>query len=157
MPSAGPWANRAKERICKRCFKPFLPTSPNHFMCGSPYDKKSCSYITILRKRINWHRRKSLLLQPHALGRICRSCRHLRFLHKKKSHCMFGDGKKCPCVAHKINLGIKSPHAKLDDQKVKEIRSLAIIKTHEFISKVYGVNRTTISKILRGERWAHVL
>ena len=56
------------------------------------------------------------------------------------------------------NSGIKNPHAKLNDQKVKEIKilikkGLSCIK----ISQEYNVARQTISNIKRNSHWQHVV
>ncbi len=52
--------------------------------------------------------------------------------------------------------GEDAPWAKLTEQQVREIRSLKGSLTMEQIGKRYGVARTTIDHIFRGDSWKHV-
>lgn len=53
--------------------------------------------------------------------------------------------------------GERSPRAKLDDGTVREIlQALQDGKSQRTIASMYGVGQMTISRIKRGERWAHL-
>lgn len=57
-----------------------------------------------------------------------------------------------------LHRGVHCNGAKLDDDKVREIREkLSRGISHNKISKHYGVSRKTISKIANGKTWTHVV
>lgn len=53
--------------------------------------------------------------------------------------------------------GEASPLAKLTASEVKKIRRLATSKTATAISKIYNISRWHVVRIVRGERWGHLL
>ena len=53
--------------------------------------------------------------------------------------------------------GVKSPHAKLNDSKVREMRSLALEGvSHKEISKRFMISHATANKVIRRLAWSHV-
>lgn len=47
--------------------------------------------------------------------------------------------------------------AKLDESKATSaLKMISIGYTHAKVAAIFGVRRETISKLFRGERWAHV-
>lgn len=53
--------------------------------------------------------------------------------------------------------GEDNPAAKLTEEQVQEIkRLLARGAGYRFLAERYGVSRTTIGEIARGQRWQHV-
>lgn len=52
--------------------------------------------------------------------------------------------------------GERHSNATLDDNAVREIRRLGGLMHHGAIAKQFRINRSTVSKIIRGERWTHV-
>lgn len=55
------------------------------------------------------------------------------------------------------HLGVRSPNAKLDDQKVREIRALHAIGTSiAELARRYGVERVVVRGVVRRRRWKHV-
>lgn len=52
--------------------------------------------------------------------------------------------------------GVKNPLAKLDDQKVREIRLKGLYKKQTELSQEYGVTRRVIRMVLNRETWSHV-
>lgn len=54
--------------------------------------------------------------------------------------------------------GVAHSHAKLDDDAIREIRTLrAAGRMYKDIAPIYGVHPGTIGGIVRGERWKHVV
>lgn len=54
-------------------------------------------------------------------------------------------------------IGERNPAARLTEAQVAEIkRLLARGAGHRFLAERFGVSRTTIGAIARGERWQHV-
>lgn len=47
--------------------------------------------------------------------------------------------------------------AKLTEVQVRDIRKLASVETHAALAERYGVVRQTIGKVIRRERWRHVV
>jgi hypothetical protein len=66
----------------------------------------------------------------------------------------------CPLSGHKFQRprGENSPVAKLTERDVRLIiyQGRTGLFTHEELGKIYGVNRSLISQILRGELWKHI-
>lgn len=54
-------------------------------------------------------------------------------------------------------LGIKHGRAKLNDEKVGEIRILVKEFTQERVAKMLGVGQSTINDIVTGKTWSHVV
>jgi hypothetical protein len=50
--------------------------------------------------------------------------------------------------------GMRSPHAKLTDQQILEIRASAELQ--RVLAERYGVRENAISRIKTGRRWAHI-
>ena len=65
-------------------------------------------------------------------------------------------------IAHKTGpIGERSPTAKLNENKVKEIKKRVIIGSRHIsnttdLAKEFGVNHSTILKIAKGQSWKHV-
>ena len=54
------------------------------------------------------------------------------------------------------NSGTKNGMAKLDETKVRQIRSMRVVATQENIAVLFGVSRRAVGQILSGKRWKHV-
>lgn len=52
--------------------------------------------------------------------------------------------------------GEKSPHAKLTEDQVREIRAMAGQMPQRLIADRFGIKQMQVSRIIRGERWRHV-
>jgi hypothetical protein len=52
--------------------------------------------------------------------------------------------------------GIKHHKCKLTEEQVLEIRKIGYSQTRTFLSKKYGVSRTNILGIIRGNFWKHI-
>ncbi len=56
-----------------------------------------------------------------------------------------------------IRRGNEQPTAKLNDQKVLEIRAAARLgEKHYLIAKRFGVSAELINRVVRGDAWTHV-
>lgn len=63
-----------------------------------------------------------------------------------------------PCHEKKsIQHGDKISNRKLTDVEVREIRILAGQVTQKELGRRFGVDRATISKVIRGVRWGHLI
>jgi len=56
-----------------------------------------------------------------------------------------------------VKRGIELPQAKLDDDAVREIRTLAQTRTRQCVAEMFGVSRRTIYNIVNGKAWSHVV
>jgi hypothetical protein len=53
--------------------------------------------------------------------------------------------------------GVRNAKAKLDDEKVRTIRSLvASGHSHRFVARMFCVNPSTITRVACGKKWSHV-
>lgn len=78
--------------------------------------------------------------------RSCVNPRHLAWKSKKDNQAdRVADGT--------MIFGRKNPANKLSEREVIEIRRMALSMSHEAIAGLFGINRGTVSKIARGERW----
>ena len=57
---------------------------------------------------------------------------------------------------HNTARGERLPSAKLTEELVREIRSLKGLKTTRAIAKHFGIGKTVVGNILRGEDWKHI-
>ncbi len=80
-------------------------------------------------------RREAELLKCQVL---CNPC------HKRKTK---------DCQEYADTAGEKNGQAKLTEREVSEIRRLTAVSTYRQLGQQFGVHRTTIGKIVRGERW----
>lgn len=93
---------------------------------------------------------------------VCHSCDNRKCCNPE--HLWLGNHKENAIDASKKgrlrtvgNLGIRNGHAKLNDDKVKEIRKLLQAgKKHKEISEIYGISCSVISEIRNGKMWKHV-
>jgi DNA invertase Pin-like site-specific DNA recombinase len=54
--------------------------------------------------------------------------------------------------------GGKHGRAKITEEQARDVlRRIASGETHRSIAKLYGVGRTTVTAIARGNNWAHLL
>lgn len=53
-------------------------------------------------------------------------------------------------------IGINSGTAKLNDEKVKEIKLMHPTYSYDFLAKKYGVTKQAIAHIIKGRSWKHV-
>lgn len=125
-----------------------------HFGIGSRTDK---SRKIILAHRFSWeiHNGKipeGIKVLHHCDNRKCVKPMHL-FLGTQKDNMQDcrrkGRGKNPPILA-----GEKAPWAKLNDFKVKEIRSS--IDSTSSLAKTYGVSPGLISMVKKRQVWKHV-
>jgi len=56
----------------------------------------------------------------------------------------------------RLPVGEGSPQAKLSENQVREIRSMNG-KSYAEIARAYGVSRPTVTRIINGETWRHVI
>ena len=65
-----------------------------------------------------------------------------------------------PHACWKYKRGTQLPQAKLDDAKVREIRSryrvYCTVNGADALAIAYGVSKSTIEKVLSGQAWKHV-
>jgi hypothetical protein len=71
--------------------------------------------------------------------------------HSENSKHSFTTGAQC-------NKGIQHSQAKLDDEKVRKIREAATIPGYSRtdLAREYGVSESTITYVVRRQRWGHV-
>lgn len=89
----------------------------------------------------------------HSCGKGHLGCvhpKHLRWATTAENH--------ADMIAHGTAIrGEKSYNAKLTERAVKEIRALKDSLSQRKIGALYGVRQSHVGRIIRGERWGHVV
>jgi len=77
---------------------------------------------------------------------------------KKRHHIQRCPEKMPRCPADKLARGIRHGSAKLTNEQIRKIRESYIPQrgVREQLARQYGVNPTTIGRIVRGEIWKHI-
>jgi DNA-binding NarL/FixJ family response regulator len=86
----------------------------------------------------------------HCGRRICVNPAHLRWATALENH--------ADKVTHGTDSrGVKHHHAKLTDEKVRQIRALAAQgKRNSDIAPLFGITGQTVAKVVLRQRWTHV-
>lgn len=126
---------------------------------GGGYAQISIGDVLMLVHRVAWEIANNL--PPNSLGRwefVCHRCDNR--LCVNPDHLFLGtpkDNTQDAVDKHRIASGEKQGHAKLTDDIVRDIRSLAQAgKSSIAIAKLFHVNSSTVRYVIRGESWKHV-
>ena len=58
---------------------------------------------------------------------------------------------------HRGGNGLTNPNAKLDPEKVRVIRLLSLYTSQRALGRKFGVDKSVIRAVLKGETWVHVV